>query len=91
MHNTSKILISDQEPSFKALKCDMTNHEEKKINEWMREWVTGKENLYLEKSFGTQFIFRNPESCELMRLVEQMHKTITSSKLSLKKACLKSS
>ena len=43
----------------------------------------------LEKTFGTQFRFQNPESSELNGLIERMHKTITHSMLSLKQADLK--
>ena len=83
------MLISDQEPSFKALERDMTDQEAKETIEWMKGWITSKEKLDLEKSFGTQFIFQHPESSELMGLVERMHKTITHSMLSLKQADLK--
>ena len=83
---TSKKLIGDQEPSFKVLERDMTDQEAKETIEWMKGWITSKEKLDLEKSFGTHFIFQHFESSELMALVERMHKTITHSMLSLRQA-----
>ena len=67
----------------------MTDQEAKESIEWMKGWTTSKEKLDLEKSFGTHFMFQHPESSELMRLVERMHKTITYSMLRLKQADLK--
>ena len=86
---TSRLLISDQEPSFKALQRDLTDKEAKETIAWMEGWKNSAEKSDLEKSFGTQFMFQNPESSELMGLVERMHKTITHSMLSLKQADLR--
>ena len=38
------MLISDQEPSFKALERDMTDQEARETIEWMKGWTISKEN-----------------------------------------------
>ena len=55
---------------------------------WLEGWHESDEKKYLEKAFGVQFRFQNPESAELISLVERLQKVITYSMLSLRQANL---
>ena len=85
----SQLMISDQEPSFKAVAKDYTNQESKETIKWLDGWNKSEQKADLEQEYGTEFRFQNPESAELMGLVERLHKTITHSMLSLKQANLR--
>ena len=85
----SRLLISDQEPAFKSIKKDFSETETKETLDWLKGWKDSDQRKDLEQSYGTQFRFQHPESPEHMGLVERLHKTITSSMLSLKQANLK--
>ena len=80
----SRLLISDQEPVFKSIKKDFSDIETKETLDWLKGWKDSDQRKDLEQSYGTQFRFQHPESPENMGLVERLHKTITSSMLSLK-------
>ena len=88
-----RLLISDQEPAFKALARDFETKETKKealdtIN-WLNGWNQSSEKSDLEQSYGVNFRFQNPESPELMGLAERLNRTITHSMLSLRQLDLK--
>ena len=85
----SRQLISDQEAAFKSIKKDFSDIETKETLDWLKGWKDSDQRKDLEQSYGTQFRFQHPESPENMGLVERLHKTITSSMLSLKQANLK--
>ena len=85
----SQLMISDQEPSFKAVAKDYTNQEAKETIKWLDGWNKSDEKADLEQEYGTEFRFQHAESPELMGLIERMHKTITHSMLSLKQANLR--
>lgn len=85
----ARLMISDSEPSFKAVSKDMSNADAKGTVLWLDGWKQSKEKADLEQSFGTTFRFQNAESPELNGLIKRFHKTITHSMLSLRKAVLR--
>ena len=78
------LMISDGEPSFKAVSKDFSTEEQ----QWMDEFKNSKERHEIEKEWGTTFRFNNPGSPEMQALVERLHSTITHSMLRLKSANL---
>lgn len=83
------VLVSDQESSFKAVAKDFSKiPEHKEAMKWIDGWYASDEEKYLEKTFGVQFRFQNPESPELNTSVERLQKVITYSMLSLRQADL---
>ena len=85
----ARLLVSDQEPSFKALQKDFTDKDAHDTFQWLKGWKESGEKADLENTYGTKFLFQNPESSEMMGLVERMHRTINHSMLSLKQANLR--
>ena len=82
------VMISDQEPSFKAVVKDYSNTEAKETIQWL-DGSKSDEREDLERYYGTEFRFHNPESPELMGLVERLHRIIAHSMLSLKQTNLR--
>ena len=84
-----KVLVSDQEASFKVVAKDFFKiPEHRETVRWLDGRHVSDEKKYLEKTFGVQFRFQNPESAELNSLVERLRKVITYSMLSLIQANL---
>ena len=86
---TSTTLISDQEPSFKAVKKDLSDKEAIETLKWHQGWKDSEAMKDLVTTYGTEFRFQNPESSEMMGLIERMHRIIGHSMLSLKQADLR--
>ena len=86
---TPRVLISDQEPSFKAVRRDLSDKDASDAMEWLKGWKESKQKVDIEFTFGTEFRFQNAESSEMQGLIERMHRTISSSMLTLKQANLR--
>ena len=86
---TPRLLISDQEPSFKAVRRDLSDKDASDAMEWLKGWKDSKEKKDIEFTFSTEFRFQNAESSEMQGLIERMHRTISSSMLTLKQANLR--
>ena len=86
---TSRILISNQSPSFKAVKKDLSDQEAMATLKWLQGWKASDAIEDLELTYETEFRFQNPESSEMMGLIERMNRIISHSMLSLKQETLR--
>ena len=86
---TCRIMISDMESAFKAIEKDLSEKDSKDTKDMIEGWKSSEQKIDLETSYGTQFIFQQPETPQYNGLVERMHRTISQSMLTLKQANLR--
>ena len=82
-------MISDMESAFKAIEKDLSEKDSKNTKDMIEGWKSSEQKIDLKTSYGTQFIFQQPETPQYNGLVERMHRTISQSMLTLKQANLR--
>ena len=71
------------------MKKDLSEKDSKDTKDMIEGWKSSEQKIDLETSYGTQFIFQQPETPQYNGLVERMHRTISQSMLTLKQANLR--